>query len=125
MTERTYPHAKELMECDWLTTPDGRLLHYAEGFDEEVWEREGVWIGQAACGVRGRFIIPGIFTRMGEKRCDRCCDRLGYPRGKGSPKNDAACHARLTERTGWRSATPTTEDARASTDETPDTPSVG
>jgi hypothetical protein len=49
-----------------------------------------------ACGrVAEGLWIPGMFTRMGAERCKGCCRALGYPQGKGSPKNDDACRVLL------------------------------
>lgn len=47
--------------------------------------------GETACGIRGRLTIPGVFSRLGCPRCGVCCERLGYPVGDGSPKNDDRC----------------------------------
>jgi hypothetical protein len=96
---------RELMEWDWLENLDADDLHYAEGFDGEIWERDGVWTGTSICGVEGRYVIPGIFTRMGENRCDVCCERTMMPKGVGSPKNDDACRPFVQERLRWLAST--------------------
>lgn len=84
----------DLIERDWLTADDLTLLHYAAGLtgeDETLWEKV-----RLACGQRVEWVcIPGIFTRMGARRCGACCDIRGLPRGKGSPKNDDACRVLL------------------------------
>lgn len=90
----------DLLECDWLISWGGAYLHFAEDFDEAHWEQYGVWKGKAACGQRGSYFIPGLFDRMGTDRCSRCCKKLGYPAGVGSPKNDDTCKERLQERLG-------------------------
>ena len=52
--------------------------------------------GATLCGRKAHItLIPGLGHRMGGKRCNTCCDRLGYPRGTGSPKNDADIRQRL------------------------------
>ena len=91
---------EQLAEWDWAISPYGRILHYPLEIDNrETLDHDWYAKGKAACGfVPLYFSIPGMFTRMGAKRCDKCCDALGYPRGVGSPKNDDACrpmvHAR-------------------------------
>lgn len=81
-------------EWDWLYAKPWRILHHFELTKEQskrLWDN---YLGpmQATCGRTYETpSIPGIFSRMGLPRCQRCCDRLGYPRGKGSPKNDDAC----------------------------------
>lgn len=93
-----------LLEWDWLITPNGQRLHYAGlnrelaadltyyGMVENIFLACGRWVESAS--------IPGIFTRMGAERCQLCCDRLGYPRGKGSPKNDDACRPLVEAKIG-------------------------
>lgn len=97
---RVYPSTdRELAEWDWVVFPNyGRLHHLAES--EGHWEQYDQ--GVTSCGRRGMLAIPGLFTRMGAERCNRCCDKVGYPRGKGSPKNDDACRALVAERLGLR-----------------------
>lgn len=53
--------------------------------DEKI-DGEGV----AVCGVRGYWHMPGILSRMGLKRCERCCKALGIPQGNGAPFNGDA-----------------------------------
>lgn len=43
--------------------------------------------GWTACGMRGVFEMPGILSRMGARRCPRCCDVVGVPHGRGAPFN--------------------------------------
>lgn len=94
---------QRLAEWDWLITPDGNRLHHArlnadladyltDGGVENIILTCGRWVGWAS--------IPGLFARMGAYRCQRCCDRIGYPRGKGSPKNDDACRPLVEARIG-------------------------
>lgn len=79
---------RELGEWDWWVLPTWKRLHAAVEFTYDDWPFGD---GLTACGHRGRLGIPGLFTRMGAQRCSHCCDRLGFPRGIGSPKNDKAC----------------------------------
>jgi len=83
-----------LNDLDWVYTYTGNVLHHATFTPSMEAEMEDYAsaVGTLVCrtGLR-RVQIPGIFSRMGMKRCDRCCDRNGYPRGVGSPKNDPEC----------------------------------
>lgn len=57
--------------------------------------------GIAACGYvpaategggftpEGLFFMPGIVSRMGLRRCAKCCDKVGVPRGRGTPWNQS------------------------------------
>lgn len=85
-----------LNDLDWVQVGRrGLILHHAKLTPEQDTElndeaslEETVY---TSCGYGPVSVnIPGIFSRMSEKRCDRCCNALGYPRGKGSPKNDKA-----------------------------------
>jgi len=84
---------------DWYVTAAGRRLHWADvtGHEEEITVGWAVTSAvRLACGRTVTYLcIPGLFTRMGAQRCIHCCRALGYPRGKGSPKNDNACRVIL------------------------------
>lgn len=84
--ERVY--ARNLWEWDWGIATHGKMLHHAASltFQSDYGETSGEAV--TSCGRKLWLMIPGIFTRMGAPRCDKCCDALGYPRGIGSPKND-------------------------------------
>lgn len=47
--------------------------------------------GWTACGMKGVFEMPGIFSRGGlgggARRCPKCCDIVGVARGCGAPYN--------------------------------------
>ena len=89
-----------LAEWDWLIGPGATVLHHpaAGEWDNDEWVAESI---AYTCGVVASWArIPGISERLGRKRCARCCDRLGYPRGVGSPKNDDACRPLVEERLG-------------------------
>jgi hypothetical protein len=81
-----------LARLDWVyvEADDWAILH-APGeianADTDDWFGDG----PTACGLAGPTTIPGILSRMGKPRCDRCCDLTRMPRGMGSPKNDDAC----------------------------------
>ncbi len=79
----------ELGEWDWWVTDSGTVLHAAE---VDVGNSEVYGPGTTMCGRQCSFLaIPGMFSRMGARRCTRCCQKMGYPLGFGSPKNDPAC----------------------------------
>ena len=80
-------------EWDWVYTwtDGGRHLHHLATILGPVtadagWGADGV----STCGLRKRWVIPGVLSRMGMPRCAHCCARPGWPRGDGSPKNDEA-----------------------------------
>lgn len=83
-----------IAEWDWLYAPPRyKILHHFPLTPEQAAE---LWYDMptvtSTCGkVTQAPRIPGWFSRMSLKRCSRCCDLLGYPRGKQSPKNDDAC----------------------------------
>ena len=89
----TEPEFAVLAEWDWVytATEGGKRLHHLatiknpDTVDAE-WQADGV----STCGLRKRWVIPGVLSRMGMSRCAHCCARLGWPRGIGSPKNDDA-----------------------------------
>lgn len=93
---------RTLAEWDWVYTATGdRLHHCAEVLDDTDAGLAGVnAVGRTTCGIQGRFFIPGMLSRMGMDRCARCCDRLGWPRGTGSPKNDDALRPLVEARIG-------------------------
>ena len=89
-----------LQDWDWVQIGyGGAVLHRAKLTPEDDATLNlncSIENGETLCG-RGPvgLSIPGMFSRMEAKRCDKCCDRSGYPRGVGSPKNGAACRAIL------------------------------
>ena len=78
----------ELFAWDWAVTVSGDRLHHVAEIDEENESAIVSVHGVTSCGIRGVLYVPGLFTRMGARRCSRCSDKLGWPRGVGSPKND-------------------------------------
>lgn len=85
---------------DWLVTRSWNRLHYAEFTPVQLEDLEE-FMGingpvRLLCGRTATYVtIPGFLTRMGAMRCTGCCRAVGYPQGKGSPKNDDACRALL------------------------------
>lgn len=93
-------HALGIIRCDWLVSRSWNRLHFADLSPEDAAGiiDDGGRAGpvQLACGRTAAYVcIPGMFTRMGAQRCTGCCRAVGYPPGKGSPKNDEACRAIL------------------------------
>lgn len=75
---------------DWVVTPTGNVLHKLDAFDDPL-AAENEWggAGRLTCGLWTEWLrLPGLFERMGLPRCKRCCHRVGFPQGVGSPKND-------------------------------------
>lgn len=100
MTRSLADEGRDLIAYDWLVTTHGGVLHHAEITDPddlaEIADGGTVEDVRLTCGRRAKSVtIPGVFTRMGAPRCQRCCDRLGYPHGIGSPKNDAEIRVML------------------------------
>jgi hypothetical protein len=77
---------REHWRSRWLVTGRWTVLHRIASI---AWDDDDLigGDGEAVCGVRGRFRMPGIFSRMGLPRCARCCKRLGVPVGGGAPFN--------------------------------------
>ena len=81
---------------DWvIIATSWRVLHAVreihdvpEGYDDET--DADATLG---CGRRAHVCIPGMFSRLGKRRCAHCCRATGCPPGDGSPKNDAAGRA--------------------------------
>lgn len=85
-------HWREYAEWDWVEFACGDVLHAVARLDNEATvDVEWVGHGETECGRRGDLYIPGMFTRMSAKRCERCCRRTHMPQGDGSPKNAAEC----------------------------------
>lgn len=80
---------REICEWDWMVSEYGEVLHHATVAYDIRYDVGGE--GVTSCGRKGTYWIPGMFTRMDARRCDRCCRALGYPSGIGSPKNDERC----------------------------------
>lgn len=83
---------RQFAEWDWVRIGRGDILH-AVGELDNADTADDDWFGEGAteCGRKGIMRIPGLFSRMGAKRCGRCCKATGMPQGSQSPKNVDAC----------------------------------
>lgn len=82
---------RRIVEVDWIYANECRRLHAPadSAYEVEDWTARDVTM---ACGWRVAYaFIPGFGSRLGLPRCSHCCDKLGLPRGVGSPKNDKEC----------------------------------
>jgi len=89
--------SRRVVEWDWVTIGVGERLHCPIEWvdpDYDAYDEHGL----TACGRRGWLSIPGVLTRMGATRCRFCCKKVGFPPGKGSPKNDDSCRPLVEER---------------------------
>lgn len=97
-----------IAEWDWVHNYSrhmDRLHHLAEIDDPGQATRDWYAAGVTSCGLRDeRWMIPGLFMRMGMERCAHCCDRLGIKRGVGSPKNDEELKEWVRDRLKERAA---------------------
>jgi len=72
----------------WLVFESWRCLHRVA---EIAWWDDSDKIrgdGVTVCGTEGFLMMPGIMSRMGLRRCKKCCDMMGVPSGEGSPYNE-------------------------------------
>ncbi|QVQ51315.1 hypothetical protein J4H86_21235 [Spiractinospora alimapuensis] len=90
----------------WLVTGSWRRLHavpraVADPDDDAqvdlLCEHPGP-THRATCGLRAPWRMPGYASRTRQPRCGRCCDRIGIPRGDGTPANEKARQERLAEK---------------------------
>lgn len=83
----------------WVMLPSWKVIHAARSIEDYIDSTDDDWWtggpGVTVCGHGGHLAIPGLFTRLGRKRCDHCCRALGIPPGVGHPKNDDGCRAIL------------------------------
>lgn len=90
--------SRRTVEWDWIVTAKSYgVLHCPIKWDDPEYEAHDER-AVTACGLRGWFVIPGVFSRMGKQRCKKCCKKVGFPPGKGSPKNDDSCRPLVEER---------------------------
>ena len=85
-------------EMDWGEYPPEMLEEISEEdrtspeqlaeFKRDAQEEKIEGIGKAICGLSGYMHMPGIFSRMGLKRCPECCKLMNIPEGKGCPYNE-------------------------------------
>lgn len=72
----------------WLVLPRWGVIHRVAAIEWEDPEDMISGTGTTVCGRTGRLRMPGIFSRMGLKRCPKCCTILGIPQGGGNPYNE-------------------------------------
>lgn len=83
---------QQIVRFDWVVTRTWNRLHHVD-LSSEQWASWGPgepFPGpiRLSCGrTAAVIIVPGFVTRMGAMRCVGCCRAVGYPAGKGSPKN--------------------------------------
>ncbi len=88
-TDLPFPE-REHWPWRWMYTErcrtDGKLHRVVQVREQEDWAWVGV-IGRTACGIDGKLLMPGMFSRMGRPRCKHCCRIVGVPEGDGAPYN--------------------------------------
>jgi hypothetical protein len=88
-----------LAEWDWVYTASAGALHAVRHLEFPAeFEMDAGGPGTTVCGVTTWLSIPGLFSRMGLRRCKRCCAAVGFPQGVGAPKNDDACRPLVEQR---------------------------
>jgi len=81
--------------CWWLVSGKQRRLHAVPGQDITAQQirtatDDNLPIARrAACGMRRGWWLPGLYSRLGRRRCVPCCRALGIPPGYGTPANEA------------------------------------
>jgi len=90
--------AMQQTHWEWLGIVGG-CLHYVpamrkRGAYERFRDNFPQQPQRTACGLLVQMFLPGVANRLSGKRCDWCCDRLGIPRGYGTPGNEMARKAR-------------------------------
>lgn len=80
----------------WLCCGKWRRLHAIPGtaisreaMRDSIDENEPL-PARAACGLRRGWRMPGLFSRLGLRRCTPCCLALAIPLGNGTPANEAS-----------------------------------
>jgi hypothetical protein len=84
------------LSCWWLVCGKERRLHAIR--DHQVSPEQmrtaidecGPIAARAVCGLRRRWWMPGLFSRLGRRRCVPCCRTLDIPPGYGTPANEAS-----------------------------------
>ncbi|SMF86685.1 hypothetical protein [Streptomyces sp. Amel2xC10] len=78
----------------WLCCGKWRVLHAVPGplitperMRASVDDNAPV-VARAACGLRRPWWMPGLFSRLGRRRCVPCCHALGIQPGYGTPANE-------------------------------------
>lgn len=80
--------------CWWLVSGKERRLHAIpspaltpERMRNSIDEARPI-PARAACGLRRKWWMPGMFSRLGRRRCTPCSLALGIPAGRGTPVNE-------------------------------------
>lgn len=81
--------------CWWLVSGKERRLHAIRGYEltpgrmrTAIDDARPVHM-RAVCGLRRRWWMPGLTSRLGRRRCTPCCRALVIPPGYGTPVNEA------------------------------------
>lgn len=72
----------------WLVLPRWGVLHRIATIEWDEPDEKISGNGATLCGRTGRLNMPGILSRMGLKRCPKCCRLMGVPQGDGNPYNE-------------------------------------
>lgn len=80
--------------CWWLVSGKERRLHAIPGdsitpdaMRDAIDEARPI-PARAVCGLRRKWWMPGLFSRLGRQRCTPCSRTLGIPAGYGTPVNE-------------------------------------
>jgi len=87
------------IKYSWMVTDTWDVLHYVPtivDWDDNYWELhekqfDNDFRWKTLCGIQEILGAPGIFSRMGRPRCEKCCILLGITQGVGCPINDKSC----------------------------------
>lgn len=80
--------------CWWLVSGKERRLHAVRGHEltaermRDAIDDVRLIPARAVCGLRRRWWMPGLFSRLGRRRCVPCCRALVFPTGYGTPANE-------------------------------------
>jgi hypothetical protein len=80
--------------CWWLVAGKERRLHAIRGHDLPAETMRAAIDdvrpvpARAVCGLRRRWWMPGLYSRLGRRRCMPCCRALVFPPGYGTPVNE-------------------------------------
>ena len=84
---------ESVLKSDWFHSEHGDRLHFVEELaaPTDFWDKADDYCAVdtvAVCGRRARWVMPGVFSRMGLPRCLRCCAVAGINPGGGTPYNN-------------------------------------
>jgi hypothetical protein len=78
-----------------------RVLHRVSSMDNDDWEADDFipigGMGWTVCGLYDRLGMPGMFSRMGAPRCEKCCKAISIPFGDGAPYNNEGVSREVAE----------------------------